>query len=216
MPASTDNHREMTTLKAPHPAVLLLLWGGLVVAVQSLHAMALLTVSSMLAVAALKLSASRFHTLLRRTRWIMFSLLLIYGYATPGSSLWSDGSVFIPTVEGLADGMLQLARLVAALAALSIVLAKLSQQQLLGGLYVLAYPLRYLGLSRERFAVRLALTLRYAESAMVDATAGWRGSIERLLEPVASVQDEVELHASPLTLGDGLLLAVAIMFVVLL
>lgn len=214
MPANFDNCERM--IATPHPAVLLLLWMCLAVAVQALHAPVLLAACGLLAAIALKLSAARFRILLRRTRWIMFSLLLVYGYATPGTALIEAGGIWSPTGEGLADGALQLARLVSALAGLSIVLAMLTQQQLLGGLYALAYPLRYLGVSRERLAVRLALTLRYAEAAMLEVSSGWRDSIARMLEPAEPLQHEVELHTYPFTLRDGLLLAAAFIAVVLL
>lgn len=219
MPITTDNQHDSLmrseTSWLPHPAVLILLWACLTIAMQPMHAPALLLSGSVLAIAALKFSAGRFATLLRRTRWIMLSLLLIYGYATPGTALWTPAGVFSPTWEGLQGGFLQLARLVFALAGLAVVLGVLTRQQLVGGLYVLAWPLRYLGLSRERIAVRLALTLHYAETAMTDTAADWRGSIENMLRPVASGQRDIELHAMPFTLRDGLLLVAGIAVTVL-
>ena len=194
----------MTTM--PHPAVLTLLWVCLTIAMQSLQATGLLLVGVPLLVVACTLSAAHFFTLLRRTRWIMLSLLLIYAYATPGEAVWTSLAQFSPTYEGLLDGLLQLCRLSFALAGLSILLSLLSQQQLITGLYTLAYPLRYVGLSRERVAVRLALTLHYAESAMLYTAADWRGSIEHLLTSAEIKQNSIELHTTPFTLRDGLLL----------
>jgi len=214
--AITDNHCENAA--RPHPAALILLWLCLTIAMQPMHAPALLLSGAMLVVAALKLSAGRFVILLRRTRWIMLSLLLIYGYATAGTAVWSQGGLFSPTREGLLEGLLQLSRLVFALAGLSIVLGLLSREQLVGGLYVLAWPLRYVGLSRERIAVRLALTLHYAESAMLDTSSDWRGSISRMLQPVAPEMEDIELHAAPFTARDFLLLfaGAVVLFAVLL
>lgn len=209
MPASTDKQWAEHDAWRPHPAVLLLLWACVTVAMQALRAPALLLASGLLAVLALLFCAARFRVLLRRTRWIMFSLLLIYGYATPGAALWAPAGTFSPTLEGLFDGLLQLCRLLAALAGLSLVLSMLTQQQLIGGLYTLAYPLRYVGVSRERIAVRLALTLHYAETAMLETARDWRVSMARMLQPAAAVQQEVELQALPFTLRDGLLLVAA-------
>jgi energy-coupling factor transport system permease protein len=193
----------------PHPAVLILLWISATVAMQSLQTVTLLCSGVPLLVAAYILSAPHLLVLLRRTRWIMLSLLLIYAYATPGEAVWAPLAQFSPTYEGLLDGLLQLCRLAFALAGLAIVLCLLSRQQLIGGLYVLAYPLRYLGLSRERIAVRLALTLHYAESAILESSANWRSSIERMLAPTEIRQDSIELHSSPFTLPDGLWLVMA-------
>ena len=191
-----------------HPAALILLWVCLAVAMQSSQATGLLLAGVPLLVVACVLSTARLLTLLRRTRWIMLSLLLVYAYTVPGEAIWVLLAQFSPTQEGLADGLLQLCRLIFSLAGLSIVLSLLSQQQLISGLYTLAYPLCYLGLSRERIAVRLALTLHYAESAMLDTTADWRSSIEHLLAPAEAKQHRIELLTPPFTLRDGLLLAV--------
>ena len=231
----------------PHPAVLILLWACLTIAMQSLQATALLLAGLPLLVVACLLSAMRLRTLLHRTRWIMLSLLAIYAYATPGEAVWASLAQFSPTHEGLIDGLLQLLRLAFALAGLAILLSLLSQQKLISGLYTLGYPLRYMGLSRERVAVRLALTLQYAESAMLDTSTNWRSNIAQMLaagEPtprppegraadettsqstkpekhwqvagygdahIAEAtdeikQDSIELHATPLTLRDALLL----------
>jgi len=146
-----------------HPAVLILLWVCLVISIQSLQATKLLLADLPLLAVSYALSATRLITLLRRTRWIMLSLLLIYAYATPGAAVWASLAQFSPTHEGLINGLLQLCRLVCTLASLAILLSLLPQQQLICGLYVLTYPLRYIGLYRERLAVRLALTLQYAD-----------------------------------------------------
>ncbi len=179
----------------PHPAVVVLLWLLVAIALQSLRVAPLLAAGLFLTGAALKISARRLYGLLRRTRWIMFSLLVIYGYVTPGEALWAHAGTLSPTVEGLTDGLLQLSRLAFALAALSIVLALLSQHELAAGLYTLAYPLRWFGVSRERFAARLALTLYYAETAVLRA-GSWRRSIEDMLAPPEAVQHDQE-GASP-------------------
>lgn len=191
----------------PHPAVLIFLWVCITIAMQSLQTDALLFAGLPLLIVAYAISAAHLLMLLRRTRWIILSLLLIYAYATPGEAVWVSLAQFSPTHEGLMDGVLQLCRLLFVLAGLSILLGLLPQQQLVGGLYTLGYPLRYVGLSRERVAVRLALTLHYAESAMLDTSVNWRGSIEQLNAPAGVKQDSIELHSTPFTPRDVLLFA---------
>jgi energy-coupling factor transporter transmembrane protein EcfT len=213
----------------PHPVVPILFWVMLTVAMQSLHMTGLMLAGLPLLLLAYTVASARLLTLLRRTRWIMLSLLLIYAYATPGEGVWVQLAEFSPTWEGLRDGLLQLSRLACALAGLSILLRVLSQQQLISGLYTLGYPLRYVGLSRERMAVRLALTMHYAESTMLDAAANWRNGIEQMFAaegsphgggehasaPPAGASAEmkqhcIELHASPFTLYDALLLVACV------
>jgi energy-coupling factor transport system permease protein len=159
---------------------------------------------------ALRLCRKQLLSLLRRTRWILFSLLLIYAYTTPGAALWAMQGVVSPTREGLLDGLLQLGRLVSVLSGLAILLELLPQTQLISGLYSLAHPLRWLGLSRERVAVRLALTLEYAESAMRDTASDWRSTINAAMQPSAVRTKHIKLSVQPFRTVDVLLLTACV------
>lgn len=185
----------------------IMLWILLVLLAQHWQPAALLAVCLASCGIALRLCAEQFLGLLMRTRWIAFSLLLIYAYATPGVALWNQLGIFSPTIEGLLDGLLQLGRLFCALSSLAILLASLSQERLISGLYSLAYLLRFFGLSRERFAVRLALTLQYAEDSMRDTASDWRATIERSLQAGATGAAHIELQRQRYGLADVLLLA---------
>ena len=55
-------------------------------------------------------------------------------------------------------------------------------------------------------AVRLALTLRYAESSLPDAAANWRSHIEQGLAPAEVSHHTIELQVTPFAMRDGLLL----------
>lgn len=193
----------------PHPAVQIYVWICLTLAAQMLGAYALTLLALMLIVLSFKICTARFFLLLRRTRWILFSVFLIYAYTSPGDLVWPQLGAFSPVADGIVGGLLQIMRLVTVLAGLSILLTLLSQSQLITGLYTLSRPLRLFGLSRERVAVRLALTLRYAESAMQETASNWRGSIEQLLAPVPVAPGFIELHAYPFSGRDWLLLMAA-------
>jgi energy-coupling factor transport system permease protein len=192
----------------PHPAVQIMIWVLLALLAQRLPPFALLFLAACLSVVALKLCAAQLLRLLRRTRWILFSLLLIYAYTTPGAAVWKQLGVLSPTYEGLLDGALQLGRLLSVLSGLAILLELLPQNQLISGLYTLAYPLRWFGLSRERIAVRLALTLEYAESAMGDTAKDWRATIDAALQPSATGASHIELKSQQFGVVD-LVLVVA-------
>lgn len=191
----------------PHPAVQIYIWICLTLAVSMLESYALILLAVMLTGSAMMFCTKRFLILLRRTRWVVFSLFLIYAYTSPGDVMWPQLGIFSPVAGGMADGFLQLLRLLAVLAGVSILLNILSQPQLIAGLYVLSFPLRYLGLSRERIAIRLALTLRYAESAINETARNWRDSVEHMLTPVPGVAEHVELNIAELTRRDLLLMA---------
>jgi len=193
----------------PHPAVQLLVWMSFALLAQRLQSLALLALSACLFGLALKVSAEKLLSLLRRTRWILFSLLMIYAFTTPGSAIFPLLGVVSPTREGLLDGLLQLGRLLSVLSGLAILLALLSLTQLISGLYALAYPLSWFGLSRERIAVRLALTLEYAESAMRGTASDWKATIRDALQPAAMGAAHIELRLQAFGMADAVLLLVS-------
>jgi energy-coupling factor transporter transmembrane protein EcfT len=193
-----------------HPAVLILIWCVLAAALQMLLPDKLLMASGMILLCAFILSKHKFILLLRRTRWVMLSLLLIYAYSTHGQALFEPLGIFSPTREGLSDGVLQLLRLLAALAGLAILLEHLHRQKLIAGLYTLFAPLQWLGMSRERLAVRLALTLHYAEATMLRGTSDWQATLRSLFAPHEEPMKQIELSLYRFGIIDAVLLLVAI------
>lgn len=178
-----------------HPASQILTWCLLVATLQAMTFGALLLAAGMILLCAFALSRHKFIQLVRRTRWIMLSLLVIYAYSTPGQPLSEALGMFSPSTAGLSDGVLQLTRLLAALAGLAILLDRLHRQQLIAGLYTLFAPLPWLGMSRERVAVRLALTLHYAEVAMLRGKGRLQDTLAGLFEPQIEVDERVQRAA---------------------
>jgi energy-coupling factor transporter transmembrane protein EcfT len=197
-----------------HPAALILTWCLLIAIMQFLALELLLIAAGFVFLFALLLSARKLLQLLRRTRWIMLSLLLIYAYTTSGHLLLDALGMFSPSREGLSDGMLQLTRLLAALAGLAILLDRLHRQQLIAGLYTLLAPLQLFGVSRERVAVRLALTLHYAEAAMLRETRTWQDNLSSLFEPHGETSRQMELTLYRFGVGDGLLVGSALLLLI--
>ncbi len=209
----------------PHPAILILLLLAFIIRAQSFQLLELIWIGSLLLTLACAINAARLLTLLRRLRWIMFSLLLIYAYATPGSPVWSGSAVwapstwqsfaqFSPTVEGLTEGALQLGRIICVLAALAVFSIFLPQQKLMSGLHTLGYPLRFFGFSPERLIVRLALTLHYAEAALLEKKQDWHTRLQLISTPLASHTPNnivvIDLTIIPFKMRDGMWLAMGV------
>lgn len=194
-----------------HPAAQILTWCVLLAVTQMLSLAALAGSAAVILLFALLGSRHKLLQLLRRTRWIMLSLLLIYAYSTPGQPFVATLGMLSPTREGFADGVLQLTRLLCALAGLAILLERLHRQQLIAGLYLLFAPLQWIGLSRERLAVRLALTLHYAEVAMLREARTWQDTLRSLFEPHGESTRQMELPLYRLTVSDVLLLGAALL-----
>jgi len=196
-----------------HPASEILAWCMVVVMLQAIATDKLLLVSSLTLIGALVISGKKFLLLLRRTRWIMLSLLIIFSFSTPGVELTSILGTYGPTQEGLIDGILQLIRIITALAALAILLERLDRQKLIAGLYTLLIPLQWLRISRERLAVRWALTLHYAELTMLKGATNWQSMLEGLFESKDEPVSEMELTLYRFGLRDAVLLLLVTTFV---
>jgi energy-coupling factor transporter transmembrane protein EcfT len=194
-----------------HPSAQIITWCLLVVMMQALTLGNLLIAASLILLCTLAISGHKFIQLMRRTRWIMLSLLLVYAYSTPGQPIVDGLGMFSPSREGVIDGVLQLTRLLAALAGLAILLDRLHRQQLIAGLYTLFAPLRFLGVSRERVAVRLALTLHYAEVAMLRGTHTWQDNLRSLFEQHDEAGKQMELTLYRFGASDILLVGFALL-----
>jgi energy-coupling factor transport system permease protein len=191
-----------------HPSTPILTWIAVALALPTLKTTTLLMVAVTLLLVIIQLREKRIISLIRRTRWVLLTLLIVYAYATPGESAWTVLGEISPTQEGLSEGLLQILRLLCALASLSILLALMPQSRFVAGLYTLAYPLRLLGVSRDRFAVRLALTLEFAETAMRETANNWKACIDNSLAPPDTVGEEIELLVQSYGLRDIALLIV--------
>lgn len=155
-----------------HPSVKMLAVLGMAVVVQGMPWHMLLIAAAILSVLLLYFHALLFGNILRRARWLLASLLLIYAFTTPGEYLSGLPFEMVPTYEGINSGLQQITRLVLMLAGLSLLLATTNRESMMAGTYLLLRPLRLLGLAPERFAARLWLTLHYAEqTAMPDRQA---------------------------------------------
>lgn len=189
----------------PHPAARLLVWGAAAVAVQALQDLPLyVSATAAVALAAL-LSAARLLRLLRRTRWLLLAIALLFGFSTPGVLLAPDLGAFSPTADGLHLAATHLARLLAVLASLALLLELTPPEALVGALYAVLAPAARLGLDRSRIAVRLMLVMRYAESARAGAWREW-------LEPaVAEMPQRIVLTRVPWRRSDAATVAAALL-----
>ncbi len=107
--------------------------------------------------------------LLRRMKWFFISITILYLWFTPGDAIFSTGplwSIWLPTIQGLQQALHRVTALVIIIAAVNLLLKTSSRAQLLAAIYSLAFPFQFLGLSRERLAIRMSLVL-----ALVDESA---------------------------------------------
>ena len=172
-----------------HPASLLLAWFAFAVTLQCLPGVWLAAV----VLASLMLGAvwatRRSICLVRRSRWLLLSLAVLYLFATPGvywPGFWGDIGL---TREGVQLGGQQIGRLLALLASLAFVHERAGTQGLLAGLYWWLKPLAW----RESTIVRLMLVLEMVEQ---QRKANWR----EWLMPVPAKNDLPMMSAYPLSM----------------
>jgi len=97
--------------------------------------------------------------MLRRMRWFLLSILLIFCWLTPGTPViqWPGLNDWLPTEEGISNGLLRVVALVLVIASVNLLLRSLSRQELLTAIYFLARPLQLVGVKAETVALRMTL-----------------------------------------------------------
>lgn len=109
--------------------------------------------------------AADFLNLLRRMRWLLLFMALVYAFNTPGEymSQWPFDTA--PTYEGIIAGLMQMARIGIMLAGVSLLMTTTTRDNLMTGFFLVLYPFKLIGLDPERLAVRLWLTLHYVDQS---------------------------------------------------
>ena len=147
-----------------HPFVKILSFVLILLLTNALKDQWLIILCAILCFIAVWVSKRDFLRVVKRMRWLFISLLIIYAFTTPGKYIPQLLAYASPTYEGCIFGLLQITKLLIALASLSLLFSGSSKQELIAGLYMLLTPLKLLGLNVERFSARLLLTLDYVEN----------------------------------------------------
>lgn len=139
---------------------------------------------------------------LRRLRWLLLSITVIYLWFTPGVPIVADLGAWSPTLEGLVQGVRRVGVLCVIALAAWFVVSGTGREGMISGLIWLSIPLTRVGIPCEPFAVRLSLTLHQvlgAEKAFPARTDGDRAGFmsrsvalasARFSAAEQSVQDE--------------------------
>lgn len=207
----------MTFVSRLHPVTRLLAWLMLLLLVQCLTGWWL--AAAFLAVPALpRRVLRRAGGLIRRTRWLLLSLFVVFAWGTAGEPASAQfglpefaGS---PTIEGLREGGLHLGRLLLALVVVAAFLEYLPLAALLSACNHLARPFTRFAGDAERAALRLHLALHYVET--LPRPRDWRTLLETPPAPARTVlvlenRAMASLDYACLLLGAGLLFGVCLL-----
>lgn len=117
------------------------------------------------------LSRTVFLEPLRRLRWLLLSITLLYAFLLPGDPLLPGWTWAAPSRQGLLEGLLRCWMLCLMAGAAGWLMATTPREALMGALYWIARPLEYVGVDAARFCLRLVLTLEYALRLRRDSPA---------------------------------------------
>lgn len=154
-------------------------------------------------------AVAEFLRLLKRVRYILLFLLIVYAYNTPGEYIAGWYFPTAPSYEGIHAGIEQMLRLAAILAGLALLLVATGREQLIAGLYWLARPFRFVGLDPERFAVRLWLTLYYVEHGLKNRKQNSLHQLmklEEMLDTEHGAPEQIVIMKPVMHYRDGLIL----------
>jgi energy-coupling factor transport system permease protein len=146
----------------PHPASIILLGLAVLLATSLRDGMEVFSGCLALTLAALFAATSHLRLLLRRSGWLLLTMLVMFGWLTPGTPL---SNIPGASQEGLLLAAINIARLLIALSTVALILKTLPPAELVAGMRSLLGPLALLKMSRDRIAVRLALTLNEVEAS---------------------------------------------------
>lgn len=200
--------------RAMHPAVSILCWLIFALAVERAGAPMLATLAACLGLLGTMRPAvlPDMARLIKRSRWLLLSFLLLYAWSVNGAWIWPQLGGFSPTWAGLAMGAERSVRLLLMLAALALLLRYVPKDDLVYGLYRLAAPFAKLGFDRRAFAVRLSLAMEWARMER-QSGGGRRGALaalESVFEQSETGPHEIRIDTRRPTWTDALALAAAL------
>jgi energy-coupling factor transport system permease protein len=144
-----------------HPAVRILCWLLLAIAVPFLAPSMLVAVSAAL-VLLTPWAGTELLKLIGRAKWLFVSVFLLYAWSTPGDPVpWMHAAI-APTREGLVAGGMHLWRLLLILTASGLLIIRTPPEDLISGLRILLRFLGRVGVDADRMAARIWLTLKLA------------------------------------------------------
>lgn len=123
----------------------------------------------------LSFARQRSLRLVRRARFLLIVLVVLFAFFTPGEALVSALGQAGPTREGLMLAASHGVRLLSVLILVALLLETTDERTLVSGLMTLAAPLGTFGFPVERLALRVLLVMAYVERP---PEGGWRALLD--------------------------------------
>lgn len=102
--------------------------------------------------------------MIKRMRYFYISIGVMFLWFTPGELIFPFVADWSPTFEGLFIAAQRIIALAILVLGVECLLRLTSRSSLIVGLYYFSWPFTFLGVDRERFIIRVLLTMDYADS----------------------------------------------------
>lgn len=193
-----------------NPATLLAVWMLVLLLAMNLTLPYGVYAAVIAAIVASTCAPLHFHRLLKRSRWLLLSVALIFLVMTPGVALVSIAGVSAPSADGLRAAIDQIGRLVLALAMLALLLGQMDLNELVAGLRQLLIVLHLPGIDPDRAALRLSLTLhRLEQGSQRTEPQRWQSRFD-LDTGIEKLPESISLRVYPFGVLDKLVIAITL------
>lgn len=193
-----------------HSGLLVALWLAGVAVLQFLDFGTLMAAVGLCAVAAVLYAPRRCVRLLKRIRFLLLAIVVLFAGFTPGEALLIDWPKLSPSREGTQLAMEHAGRVLAVVFCVAILLESLPAPRLVGALYALLRPFERVGFPAGTVAVRTLLVLRLVDA---ETSPGWK---TWLREDGGDVHGPIRIERERFGAGDLVVLIVATALIVLL
>jgi energy-coupling factor transport system permease protein len=145
-----------------------------------------------------RLPSAKIWRLLWRLRWLYLSIFVLYGYFTPGQVVINSDLNWFPSTEGLNIALIKMALLIAIVLWADVWFGRLSRDQWVQGIYDFLRPFSWRGFNRERFVLRLLLTMEELQTLQMQSERAEKndaGTVKQRLKNTATAVKARFLHA---------------------
>lgn len=147
-----------------HSGLLVFLWLLAVASLQFIGLGALTLVLAASAIAAACHAPMRGKRLVKRVRFILIAIVILFAGFTPGEAVFIDWPTISPSREGVVLAYEHAARVLVVVLFVALLMEYLPAPRLVGALHALLRPLHAFGVPADRVAVRTLLVLRFVEA----------------------------------------------------
>ena len=109
-------------------------------------------------------AVSQTAKLVFRLRWLFISIMIVYAWFTPGILLVPEWGGLSPYREGIVIGLMRIAALIIIIASVCILVLQQTREEIMGAIFWYCRPLKLFGVSQQRLAARLVLTMESVTS----------------------------------------------------